>query len=65
MNQEIESIRVGFVFVCLFATGLKKAKTEGKKCHDKTMKSKRNSQIRTLHAPLRQNTEEKRQGKEL
>jgi hypothetical protein len=27
--------------VCLFATGLKKTKTEGKQCHDKTMKSKR------------------------
>ena len=27
--------------VCLFATGFKKAKTEGKKCHPKTMKSKK------------------------
>ena len=29
------------VHVCLFATGLKKAKAEGKKCHAKTMKSKK------------------------
>ncbi len=28
--------------VCLFATGLKKAKAEDKKCHAKTMKSKKN-----------------------
>jgi hypothetical protein len=27
--------------LCLFATGLKKEKTEGKKCHAKTMKSKK------------------------
>ncbi len=26
---------------CLFATGLKKARVEGKQCHSKTMKSKR------------------------
>ena len=27
--------------MCLFATGLKKARAEGKQCHAKTMKSKR------------------------
>jgi hypothetical protein len=27
--------------VCLFVTGLKKVKTEGKQCHAKTMKRKR------------------------
>ncbi len=27
--------------VCLFATGLKKTKTEGKKCHTKSMKNKK------------------------
>jgi hypothetical protein len=34
------SIEVGRS-VCLFATGLKKAKVEGKQCHAKTMKSMR------------------------
>jgi hypothetical protein len=27
--------------VCLFATGFKKAKTEGKKCHAKTIRVKK------------------------
>jgi hypothetical protein len=55
--------------VCLFATGLKKAKAEGKQCHAKNYEESREVgktlKRRTLHVPLRQNTEEKRQGKEL
>ncbi len=29
------------VGVCLFGTGLKKARSEGEKCHAKTMKNKK------------------------
>jgi hypothetical protein len=35
-------IIVAYFSVCLFATGLKKARSEGKKCHAKTMKNKKN-----------------------
>jgi hypothetical protein len=38
--------------VCLFATGLKKAKTEGRKCHAKTMKSKKNHGKTLKEAPF-------------
>ena len=46
----------------------KKAKPEGKKCHVKTMRSKKPDRAyihRTPHVTLRQNTEEKKRGKEL
>jgi hypothetical protein len=34
--------------VCLFATGFKKARAEGKQCHGKTMKRKRLEVGKTL-----------------
>ena len=90
MNESVQGETRELFSVVYFATGLKKARAEGKKCHvlkcvylqldykrrdprvkkchTKTMKNKKswqNSYIMTLHAPLRQNTEEKKQGKEL
>ncbi len=50
-----------FFFVVWFATGLKKAKAEGKKCHAKTMKSKKRWQ--NLHVPLRQTQRRKDKGR--
>ena len=35
INERVSSVCL-FPTVCLFATGLKKTKAEGKKCHDKT-----------------------------
>jgi hypothetical protein len=34
-------VRFDFFFLCLLVTGLKKAKSEGKKCHAKTMTKKK------------------------
>jgi hypothetical protein len=40
-GEERKRLQVFLVFLCLFVTGLKKARSEGKKCHAKTMKSKK------------------------
>ena len=67
-KPRVKSVTLKYPSSSLFAAELKKAKAEGKKCHAKTMGSKKTDRDyiqRTPHVPLRQNTEEKKRGKEL